>query len=282
MDKKKAADLNRAKIVIWCGSAANQKALICKVSKQFNIVGIVVEKRVLKVKKNFNYYYHKIIDKLLYYPIDVAWNNLQKKYAEIYEIPSTTPLLKTDNINTDNVYNFTQNLEPNIIMVSGTSLIKEKLLSLKPSIGIINLHTGLSPYIKGGPNCTNWCLATNQFHLIGNTIMWIDSGIDSGQIISSKLVEFTGEENLNEIHWKVMESAHQLYIDCLFDLEKKGGKSNRILQSEIGKGKLYLTKMWCAAEKKKLLKNIEGDKFKKTMRSEDYKKKQKEIICVKL
>jgi methionyl-tRNA formyltransferase len=48
--------------------------------------------------------------------------------------------------------------------------------------GAINLHTGLSPYARGG-NCNLFMLLESKPEYIGATIHYLDSGIDSGDII---------------------------------------------------------------------------------------------------
>ena len=142
----------------------------------------------------------------------------------------------------------------------------------------MNLHTGLSPYIKGGPNCTNWCIADNKIHMIGNTIMWIDEGIDTGNIITSKQVKFKGNETLAEVQTKVMNEAHELYLYAIESVIT-GGAPN-IKQSSIAKGKTYYTKNWNANAKKKLL--INQKKFNENINSIEYKEKFAKIITVTL
>ena len=128
------------------------------------------------------------------------------------------------------------------------------MLSIHPGIGILNLHTGLSPYIKGAPNCTNWCIATEQYHLIGNTVMWIDSGIDSGNIATTEFTEFNGNEDLAAIHIKVMEHAHNLYLRAIKKIVNK--ECPNIKQDEIAKGVTYYTKQWELKQKINLVRNV--------------------------
>jgi methionyl-tRNA formyltransferase len=109
------------------------------------------------------------------------------------------------------------------------------MLSIKPSIGILNLHTGLSPYVKGGPNSTNWCIANNELYLIGNTIMWIDEGIDPGNIVTTEITEFTGDERLTDVHIKVMDHGHNLYLKAIDNLAQ--GRPSSVDQKTIVKAK---------------------------------------------
>jgi methionyl-tRNA formyltransferase len=242
------------RIILWIGNEANQKALANKIHKDFPLTGIVIENRKHKVKITFKKLLEKAFEKLFLSSISKSWLGMKKYYENNFFNFPDTKILEVSNINSDEAYEFTKSLNPDLILVSGTRLVKEKMLSVNPKIGILNLHTGFSPYIKGGPNCTNWCIAKQQFHLIGNTVMWIDKGIDSGNILTSELTRFEGNETLNEIHIKVMEHAHSLYVKAVHFIAS--GKTNSVPQHDIDKGKTYYTKDWTLREKIKLIFNL--------------------------
>lgn len=245
------------RIVLWCGDAPNQKALANKIAGRFNVCGIVIDKKRNFKKKPF---VKRIIPalqgRLFFKPINNAWTTLQQGYARQYPTWPNTSCIAVDTINCEEALLFTQQLSPDLIVVSGTGLVRPMMLSLRPTIGIVNLHTGLSPYIKGGPNCTNWCIATSQYDKIGNTIMWINEGIDAGNIITSECTPLTGLKSLADIQWQVMEHAHSLYLKAIGYLINKPAPHKSVPQDEIAAGKLYLTKMWNFAAKKKLLTNL--------------------------
>jgi methionyl-tRNA formyltransferase len=242
------------KIILWTGNDPNQKALANKIHNVFRLDGIITETRHHKRKITVRILLEKVIEKIFLPSIGKSWWGMQKYYDKLFPNFPKVELLNVENINSDEAYEFSKKLDPDLIIVSGTRLIKEKMLSIKPKIGILNLHTGLSPYIKGGPNCTNWCIATKQFHLIGNTIMWIDLGIDTGNILTTEFTELWGNESLPQIHLKVMEHAHSLYIKSINCIELD--KSKSIRQSEIAKGKTYYTKDWTLKRKIDLIVNF--------------------------
>jgi methionyl-tRNA formyltransferase len=244
------------KIVIWCGNAPNQKALAAKIAGRFPVAGIAVENRPAKRKSDLKTIINKVADRIFFSRISDAWFRLQRYYSERYADFPGQNILRISSINTQEVYDFTTAIKPDLVIVSGTSLIRKQLLSINPSIGIINLHTGLSPYVKGGPNCTNWCIANDEWHLVGNTIMWIDKGIDSGNILTTETVNLEGCKNLFDIHLKVMESAHDLYLRAIHYLLNTVPPFISIPQKDISSGKLYLTKMWNARSKQALLRNL--------------------------
>ncbi len=248
--------LTKLKIVIWCGPGANQKALANKISAAYDVVGIVIDDHSgLTTKAKQGNFLSVVLDRLRFGKIYKAWKNLLHHYDQQFPAWPDKPLLKVSNINDPETGSFTEKLSADLIVVSGTSLIKKDLFSISTSVGIINLHTGLSPYVKGGPNCTNWCIANNEFHLVGNTIMWLNEGIDSGNIIVTETIGIQNAHDLAEAHKIVMEHAHDLYIKVIRYLSATTAPYNSVPQNTIDKGQLYLTKMWTKQKKKQLLAN---------------------------
>ena len=266
------------KIILWIGNEPNQIALANKIHEIYPIDTIFVETKKTKQKVTHLIIFQKIIEKLFLSKISQAWFNMLSHYKLMYTSFPEVKIVYTDNINSELVFQQSVGLTPDLIIVSGTRLIKEKLLSVNPSIGILNLHTGLSPYMKGGPNCTNWCIANNQLHLIGNTIMWIDKGIDSGNIITTELTCLDGTEDLSKIHIKVMEHAHQLYLKAITSIVN--GKQSNVPQLEIAQGQVFYTKDWTLDKKISLVRNLR--KYAAIVNSNDYKKEQSQLKLIKI
>lgn len=243
-------------IVIWCGDAPNQRALACRIAAKFTVAGIVIdEHKTASGKGSLLQLPGKIIDRLRFHTIYSAWKKMMRSYDDSYPAWPDVPLLRVNNINDHQTAGFTNSLAPDLVMVSGTGLVKKELVGLPVPIGIINLHTGLSPYVKGGPNCTNWCIAKNEWHLVGNTIMWLSAGIDSGNIITTEPLDIRYAKDLTEAHIAVMNHAHDLYIRAIEYLLKETGKYSSVPQKEIDKGNLYLTKMWTGDRRSAMLRN---------------------------
>ena len=241
---------------MWCGDAPNQKALASKIANKYPVAGIVVESKKTGLKKKSLFKLPSSIwDKIRFRSIYGAWKSLQKFYQTNFREWPTAELIYVDSINSKEAEDFSKKFFPDLIIVSGTSLVKEPLLSTLAKTGIINLHTGLSPYIKGGPNCTNWCIANNDWHLVGNTVMWLNAGIDSGNIITTETVDIRDAENLFEAHKKVMEKAHGLYLKAIDYLIIHEPPYISVKQSDLSKGKTFYTKMWNAERRLQLLKN---------------------------
>lgn len=71
--------------------------------------------------------------------------------------------------------------QPDLVVAYGCSLIREPLLSAFRG-RFLNVHLGLSPYYRGsGTNF--WPLVNQAPEYLGATFMYIDAGIDTGEII---------------------------------------------------------------------------------------------------
>lgn len=266
------------RIVLLCASLPHQVALANKIASEFNLVGIVVEqKNKVKGKKfTLENIFTKLVYKIAFRQIGNAWSKMLDYYKQRYSKFPDTKILEVNNINDASVKSFITAAKADLVMVSGTSMIRKNILSVPLPMGMINLHTGLSPYIKGAPNCTNWCIANNQFHLIGNSVMWIDAGIDSGDLLATSIVDFNGKENLAEVHIKVMEEAHALYLHVVRTITRNTAK--RVKQSSIATGITYYSKDWNFLANKRLLKNFKN--FAAETAGEAYKQKVKETITI--
>ena len=222
----------------------------------------------------------KLLDRTLFFSIHKSWRDLldhnKKQYSSFPKVEN----IVVQKINVPEAIQFIQKIQPDLIIVSGTSLLRKEILSLNIPKGIINLHTGLSPYMNGGPNCTNWCIAEKKYHLIGNTIMWIDEGIDSGNIITTETFPLNGEEDLLQLHIKTMDHAHDLYVRAIQKIKDDLDNCPKIKQSSIAAGTTYYTRQWTWKNKLQLIKN--SKQLKKYFSSEQYQLEKRSIQTVSL
>lgn len=72
-------------------------------------------------------------------------------------------------------------LNPDLVVAYGCSIIKGQLLSVFMG-RFLNVHLGLSPYYRGS-GTNYWPLVNEEPEYIGVTFMHIDAGIDTGEII---------------------------------------------------------------------------------------------------
>ena len=174
-----------------------------------------------------------------------AWAGLYRHYDQRFPDWPEVPTTIHDSANDEQLIAAIEREQPELVVVSGTDLIRKRTLERFAS-KVMNLHTGISPYIRGGPNCTNWALALGEFDLIGNTVLWIDPGIDSGAIIASERTPLTGRETLAELHLTVIEHGQDLYRRAV-EAFVAGRRLPSVPQGSIAAGRLFYTRDWNGA-----------------------------------
>jgi folate-dependent phosphoribosylglycinamide formyltransferase PurN len=246
--------------VVLAGNQANQKALCHKIAETCNLSAIVVSENVPRKKPDFGAksrsFVNRISNRIFGRPFVQTWFEMLAVYESRFPTFPDVPLIKVRNVNDAETLEVLEHYGPRITIVSGTNLVGKRLINLADNgEGIVNLHTGISPYVKGGPNCTNWCLAKNWFHLIGNTIMWLDAGIDTGKIIATERTPLSGTETLLDLHLAVMEHGHELYIRAIRRI-LGGYRVPSVPQDSIDAGTLFYNKDWNIAAMRDAVRNF--------------------------
>ncbi|MEZ0148362.1 MAG: formyl transferase [Candidatus Reddybacter sp.] len=139
-------------------------------------------------------------------------------------------------INHPDVVKLADELQPDVIAVFGTSLIKGELLT-KGRLGIINLHGGLSPHYRGA-DCTFWALYNEEPEQVGCTLHYINAGIDTGDLICHISPEVKPEDDELTLFWRGIKSSAECYAELITRM--KNGETFGQDQSE--KGQLYQVK----------------------------------------
>ncbi len=219
----KIHNLTKLNIIIVCTAKKNKKLQMRLIAKRvWQLIALLITG--LKFRK--------------------SWFGTLSYFEEKYKSFPNLPILYCNDVNDKVVHDTINKIKPDLVLVSGTNLLKDNIINEISKYGkVMNLHTGISPYIKGGPNSTNWCLALREFWLIGNTVIWLDKGIDSGNIITSERTPISGNESLLELQIKVMNHAHNLYLKCI----KKfidGEILPNVPQKNFQGKRLFLSKDW--------------------------------------
>ena len=153
------------------------------------------------------------------------------------------PLLRVQDINANEVVTFLETQKPDIGAVSGTRIIKAPIFAVDPPVRLLNLHTGLSPYLKGGPNCTLWALSLQQPELIGATIHVLDPGIDTGDILLTEFTPLESSDTLGRAVSRTVAHGHEMYLRVLRAIAN-GEPMAGVRQAELGEGRTYFNREW--------------------------------------
>jgi folate-dependent phosphoribosylglycinamide formyltransferase PurN len=236
------------RIVLLACDQPNQHALAHKLAASSELVTIVVSANEPRraPPRRWRIFLNRVEGRLVGRPFVKTWKALMARYEARHSGFPAAPRVPVRNVNDQGTIDAIEASSPDLVVVSGTNLVGRAVIeAAQRHGGIVNLHTGISPYVKGSPNCTNWCLATGRFEMIGNTVMWLDPGIDSGDLIATERTPLDGTESLLELHWKVMEHAHDLYCRCVRAIGE-GQTVARIPQRSIAEGHTYYRADWSA------------------------------------
>lgn len=110
-------------------------------------------------------------------------------------------------------YEYILNKKPDIIITCAYGSIVPKVVLDYPSYGCINVHASLLPKYRGASPIVASIL--NGEKKTGITIMYMDEGIDTGNIIMSRSIEIEDNDNSLSLSNKLSLLGANLLIDTL-------------------------------------------------------------------
>ena len=155
-------------------------------------------------------------------------------------------LVEVPHVNHPDVVALADRLQPDVIAVFGTSLIRGPLLD-RGRLGIFNLHGGLSPHYRGA-DCSFWALYNGEPDQVGCTLHRIDSGIDTGKLIAHVRPEVGERDDELTLFWRGIRDSAEVYGQMLERLER----GEALGQPQAEKGRLYQVKQRGWREERRL------------------------------
>ena len=119
-------------------------------------------------------------------------------------------------------------LKPDVMCVVAYGKILPKELLDIPTLGCINVHGSLLPKYRGAAPI-QWAVI-NGDKTTGITTMYMDVGMDTGDMILSKEVEIGDDETTGELWERLSKLGAELLVETLDKIEK--GTAPRIPQGE--------------------------------------------------
>ena len=199
---------------------------------------------------------------------------LKKKYFEGNDEfrAKCIPILYKE-VNSEFISRKIESYNPDVMIVFGSSIIRESILSLSKKNRFINLHLGLSPYYKG--NGTNfWPFINDELEFLGSTILHLDSGIDTGDIITHVRPQIEENDNVHSLGCKIIDDSVKAIIKILERI-KNNQDINRIPQWTIKNERVYKLKDFNEEILKKYFEKIDNGII-----NEFSKKKKKEFKII--
>lgn len=253
------------KVMLLLSNELKQRYVIRELMKTHEVCCAIIEDRYTAVSriKSFltanSYNFFKIIKNIV---VKFKIKRYETRDAKIIssffyeggkpiELDNNVKIYYVADVNDQRVIDMIGECVPDIIAVFGTSMLREPFLrNVKQRI--INVHTGLSPYYRGG-QAAFWALYNREPEYIGVTVHYISKGIDSGDIIIQGRPDINSADNLCAIECKLAITAARLLSKAISLIERNADK--RVKQ--VSKGKLFLSKMFTLDKRMELEKMME-------------------------
>lgn len=145
-----------------------------------------------------------------------------------------------------------KNLDIDLIVTCAYGQIIPKEILDMPKYGCINVHASILPKYRGSAPI-QWCLFNND-DVTGVTIMYMDEGMDTGDIIKIKEIPILVSDNVGTLHDKLSVVGRDLLFDVLPTIFDK-------TNARIKQGDIYTMAPMIKREDERLNFNEEGKKI---------------------
>ena len=246
------------KLVIFTSNSIRHKFLANKLSKQADDTLVISEVPLENTKS-------KITPSNL---IDEHFN-LRNKTEQIFfegydTFQANTLTIPYKDASSELIFLKIKSFAPDLMIVFGSSVLKGKILSLLPS-KFVNLHLGMSPYYRGsGTNF--WPLVNNELEYLGSTILHIDEGIDTGDIICHVQPKIVLGDTVHTIGCKIIEKSIET-LTQIIEMTKKKIVLPRTLQWDVNNSKYYKTSDFNENVLKTYYSNLENHMIEEFLKS---------------
>ena len=148
-----------------------------------------------------------------------------KEYAIKNNIPVYQPAKLRNN---EEVMNILKELKPDIICVVAYGKILPKEVLNFPRLGCVNVHGSLLPKYRGAAPM-QWAIINGE-EKTGITTMYMDEGMDTGDMILKREVEIGEDETTGELWNRLSKIGGELLVETLRQIEE--GIAPRIKQGD--------------------------------------------------
>jgi methionyl-tRNA formyltransferase len=136
--------------------------------------------------------------------------------AAAFGYPDRVPRERFDDANEPDAVAALRRLEPDVLVVLGTSILRAPVLSI-PKRAALNVHGGIVPEYRN-VHSEVWAVLARDHDNVGTSILHLDEGIDSGAVALAGRV--TAADGFFDLRWRNLELARSLVVDALHRLEE--------------------------------------------------------------
>ncbi len=147
--------------------------------------------------------------------------------VKTYALDKNIPILQPVNLKSEDFLNELASYNANLQIVVAFRMLPEVVWKI-PKYGTFNLHASLLPNYRGAAPI-NWAIINGETET-GVTTFFIDNKIDTGLIILSRKINIDKNENVGQLHDKLMHLGCYTIIETLHLIQN--GEVKTTIQTE--------------------------------------------------
>jgi folate-dependent phosphoribosylglycinamide formyltransferase PurN len=221
----------KIRVVILCGNSQSSKIMYNGLAHYVNVESVILENKPsgkLMIQRRIKKLgVLKVVGQLLFLVINKVL--AKKSHARIKQLISDYGLndehfpndiiKKVESINSDETINLLKKINPDAVVVNGTRIISQRVLS-SVNAPFINTHMGITPKYRG-VHGGYWALANGDFDNCGVTVHLVDEGIDTGGVLYQDTIRADNCDNFNTYPIHQIAKAIPLMKAALDDVKEK-------------------------------------------------------------
>tara|TARA_B100000315_G_scaffold258347_1_gene310138 strand:+ start:1255 stop:2058 length:804 start_codon:yes stop_codon:yes gene_type:complete len=229
--------MNNKPKILWLGGNHHRHLYYANViQEKYPLAGAVIERRESSLpeppenisehdKANFNMHF-------------IEREQAEKYYFEVQDYPECSVLeVSTHELNAEATIEFVKSIDPHIVLIFGTGMVRDPLFSSLPK-DTINLHLGLSPRYRGSATLF-WPFYFLEPNYAGTTFHYISNEPDAGNIIHQVIPDLQKEDGIHDVACKTVIKSSKEVIKLIDKYSQKGTWKSYKQRST---GKNFLTK----------------------------------------
>lgn len=144
---------------------------------------------------------------------------------------SNIPVFQPENLkSSEEILSIVDSIKPDLVIVVAYGKILPEYILNYPKYGCINVHGSLLPKYRGAAPI-QWAIINGET-LTGITTMYMDKGMDTGNMITKTEVIIDKEDTYGTLHDKLMQVGASTLVKDLERLLEQDGKLDSTVQAE--------------------------------------------------
>ncbi|RIV68939.1 methionyl-tRNA formyltransferase [Flagellimonas aequoris] len=135
---------------------------------------------------------------------------VQESAVKQFAVEHHLKVLQPTNLKDDNFWRELKDLKANLQVVVAFRMLPKEVWQM-PEYGTFNLHASLLPQYRGAAPI-NWAIINGETET-GVTTFYIDEKIDTGNIILQQKEKILLEDNVGDLHDRLMETGAKLVVE---------------------------------------------------------------------